>query len=61
MRETMRLRMPPDIEAQLRAASDELDEVMAALSLGLRSQAQFDALEQRAQRIAARIRQAFRG
>lgn len=61
MRTTVRLRLKPGIEAALRDASAELDEVMAALSLGLRDQAQFDALEQRAQRIARLVREAFRG
>lgn len=61
MQVRMPLRLKPDIAAQLRAASDELDEVMAAVSLGIRDQQQFDALEQRAQRIRSRIQQAFRG
>lgn len=57
----MPLRLKPDLEASLRAASDELDEVMAAISLGIRDQQQFDALEQRVQRIGSTLRQAFRG
>ncbi len=61
MQVRMTLRMKPDLEAQLRAASDELDEVMAAVSLGIRDQQQFDALEQRVQRIGGTLRYAFRG
>lgn len=61
MRVNMRLRPTADIEAALREASAEIDEMLAVLSLGLRNQAQFDALEQRAQRVRANLQRAFRG
>ena len=61
MRVTMPLRPTSDIEAALREASAEIDEMLAVLSLGLRNQAQFDALEQRVQRLRARLQKAFRG
>lgn len=61
MRVTMHLRPTSNIEAALRDASAEIDEMLAVISLGLRNQAQFDALEQRAQRVRASIQRAFRG
>lgn len=61
MRTTMHLRPTSEIEAALRDASAEIDEMLAAISLGLRNQGQFDALEQRAQRVRARLQKAFRG
>lgn len=61
MRVTMPLRPTSDIESALREASAEIDEMLSVLSLGLRNQAQFDALEQRVQRLRARLQKAFRG
>ncbi|HQS95076.1 hypothetical protein [Novosphingobium sp. 17-62-19] len=45
----------------LRSASDELDEVNAIVALGIRDAQQFNALEQRVQRIRQTLLQAMRG
>jgi hypothetical protein len=47
--------------AELQRASGDLDQVIGELSLGTRSAAHFEALEEQAQAIARRIVQAVRG
>lgn len=52
---------PRDISAELQRASAELDRLIQDVGLGHRSQREHDRREERAQLIAARIVQAFRG
>jgi hypothetical protein len=49
-----------DVLRQLRPLQDELDALVARLSAGVRSHAQFDELDHQAHRIATGIRAAFR-
>lgn len=54
------MREPSSIETQLRGAQDSLDRLLADFSLGIRSQAHYDELEERTQAIAKRLHNAFR-
>lgn len=50
----------PSLVTQLDGASAELDRLLADVRLGIRSQAHFDELEDRAQAISRKVRTAFR-
>lgn len=50
----------PSLVTQLDGASADLDRLLADTRLGIRSQAHFDELEERAQAISRTIRTAFR-
>lgn len=51
----------PSLETELANQQSKLDELLGAVSVGIRDQRHFDELEERAQAIAANITRAFRG
>ncbi|MET0181093.1 MAG: hypothetical protein ABW194_11530 [Novosphingobium sp.] len=65
MRENLALRFAPrpaapSLETLLDLAVGEIDELLAEVRTGVRDQRHFEALEERAAAIAAKIRGAFR-